>query len=108
MRGRDLYAVPRAGKAVALKPFIAALMGSGGPTPPTGAGGPPPGASAGGPYPPGVPPAVTIRPVTRKGARHVPTLAPYDFAMVQGRLLIVNPRDMIVAEVIRSPRKAAA
>jgi|GEM_PF-3462236 hypothetical protein len=83
-------------------------MGSGGPTPPTGAGGPPPGASAGGPYPPGVPPAVTIRPVTRKGARHVPTLAPYDFAMVQGRLLIVNPRDMIVAEVIRSPRKAAA
>jgi len=28
--------------------------------------------------------------------------------MVQGRLLIVNPRDMIVAEVIRSPRKAAA
>ena len=56
----------------------------------------------------GVPPAVTIRSVTRKAARYVPALAPYDFAMVQGRLLIVNPRDMIVAEVIRGPRKASA
>lgn len=56
----------------------------------------------------GVPPAVTIRPVSRKAACHVPALAPYDFAMVQGRLLIVNPRDMIAAEVIRGPRKASA
>ena len=49
----------------------------------------------------------SIRPVTRKAARHVPALSPYDFAVVQGRLLIVSPRDMIVAEVIRGPRKAS-
>ena len=55
-----------------------------------------------------LPLVVTIRPVTRKAARQVPALAPYDFAMVQGGLLIVNPNDMIVAGVIRSPRKASA
>ncbi len=49
----------------------------------------------------------SIRPVTRKAARHVPALSPYDFALVQGRLLIVSPRDMIVAEVIRGQRKAS-
>jgi hypothetical protein len=49
----------------------------------------------------------SIRPVTRKAARHVPALSPYDSAVVQGRLLIVSPRDMIVAEVIRGPRKAS-
>ncbi len=53
----------------------------------------------------GLQPAVTVRPVTRKAARNVPALRPYDFAMVQGRLLIVNPSDMIIAEVIRSPRR---
>ena len=56
----------------------------------------------------GVPPAVAIRPVTRRAACDVPALGPYDFAMNQGRLLIVNPSDMIVAEVIGDPRHAAA
>ena len=40
-----------------------------------------------------------------KAARQVPALAPYDFAMVKGGLLIVNPNDVIVAEVIRRPAK---
>ena len=38
--------------------------------------------------------------VPSKAARAVPSLRPYDFAMVQGKLLIVNPSDKKVAEVI--------
>jgi hypothetical protein len=30
----------------------------------------------------------------------VPALRPYDFAIVQGKLLIVNPSDRKIAEVI--------
>ncbi len=38
--------------------------------------------------------------VPSKAARDVPALRPYDFAMVQGKLLIVNPSDKKIAEVI--------
>jgi hypothetical protein len=30
----------------------------------------------------------------------VPQLEPYDFAKVQGQLLIINPSDMMIAEIM--------
>ena len=48
-----------------------------------------------------VPNSITIQAVTKKAAGDVPALKSYDFAIVQGRLLIVNPSDKEVAEVIR-------
>jgi hypothetical protein len=47
-----------------------------------------------------VPKGVTIAPVTGKAASDVPALRPYDFAMLQHKLLIVNPSDKKIAEVI--------
>jgi hypothetical protein len=47
-----------------------------------------------------VPSALKIESVPSKAARDVPPLRLYDFAMVQGKLLIVNPTDKKVAEVI--------
>lgn len=47
-----------------------------------------------------VPSAVNVKPVTAKAARDVPALKPYDFAMVQHKLLIVNPSDHKIADVI--------
>jgi len=47
-----------------------------------------------------VPSNVTTAPVTSKAARDVPSLKPYDFAMVQKKLVIVNPSDRRIAEVI--------
>jgi hypothetical protein len=47
-----------------------------------------------------LPPTVTVKPVTHRAARDVPALAGYDFAIVEGVLLIVNPTDRAVAEVI--------
>jgi hypothetical protein len=47
-----------------------------------------------------VPNAFKIEPVPSKAARDVPALTPYDFAMVQGKLLIVNPSDKKIADVI--------
>jgi PBP1b-binding outer membrane lipoprotein LpoB len=47
-----------------------------------------------------VPNMVTIRAVTKKTASDVPALRSYDFVIVQGRLLIVNPSDRKIAEVI--------
>ncbi len=51
-----------------------------------------------------LPNTITIKPVTNRIARDVPALAPYDFAIVQGMLLIVNPTDHVVVEVIRPYR----
>jgi hypothetical protein len=48
-----------------------------------------------------VPNSITIQPVTKKAAGDVSALRSYDFAIVQGKLLIVNPSDKKVAEVIR-------
>jgi hypothetical protein len=47
-----------------------------------------------------VPSALKIQSVPSKAARAVPALRPYDFAKFQGKLLIVNPTDKKVVEVI--------
>ena len=48
-----------------------------------------------------LPSSVVIQAVTKKAAGDVPALKSYDFAIVSGKLLIVNPSDKKVAEVIR-------
>jgi hypothetical protein len=55
-----------------------------------------------------LPNGVSIRPVTRRVDRDVPVLKPYDFAIVRGTLVIVNPADRIIAEVIPHQRVSAA
>jgi hypothetical protein len=47
-----------------------------------------------------VPSTLTIKAVPAKAARDVSQLRPYDFARVQNEILIVNPRDRMIAEVI--------
>jgi Protein of unknown function (DUF1236) len=47
-----------------------------------------------------VPGTVVIAPVPPKAASDVPVLKPYDFAMVQHKVVIVNPADNKIAEVI--------
>ncbi|HTV27402.1 MAG TPA: hypothetical protein VMF32_06445 [Xanthobacteraceae bacterium] len=51
-----------------------------------------------------VPPRITLKRVTHRAARNVPALAGYDFAIDKGRLLIVNPTDHAIAEVIAPQR----
>jgi Spy/CpxP family protein refolding chaperone len=47
-----------------------------------------------------VPDTVTIKAIPTRTARAVSQLRPYDFAMVSGKILIVNPKDRTVAEVL--------
>jgi hypothetical protein len=47
-----------------------------------------------------VPKDVTTAPVNTRAADAVPALKPYRFAMVQKKLIIVNPSDHRIAEVI--------
>jgi hypothetical protein len=47
-----------------------------------------------------LPSTVSIKPVTSKVASAIPALKSYDFAMLNGKLVIVNPADSRVAEVI--------
>jgi len=47
-----------------------------------------------------VPGSIKLEPVRSKAATDVPSLKSFDFAMVQGKLLIVNPSDKKIAEVI--------
>jgi hypothetical protein len=47
-----------------------------------------------------VPSTVTVHAIPSKTASNVPALRPYDYAKVGGKLLIVNPHDMMIAEVI--------
>jgi ABC-type transport system substrate-binding protein len=47
-----------------------------------------------------VPNSVATAPVSSKAAHAVPALKPYDFAMIQKKLVIVNPSDKKIAEVI--------
>jgi uncharacterized protein DUF1236 len=47
-----------------------------------------------------VPSTMKIKSVPSKTATAVPALRPYDFAMVKGKLLIVNPSDRTIADVI--------
>jgi hypothetical protein len=43
---------------------------------------------------------VALRPMPAKAASHVSSLKPYDYALLQGKLLIVNPSDRKVVDVI--------
>jgi hypothetical protein len=47
-----------------------------------------------------VPNSVSTAPVTAKAASDVPTLKPYRFAMLRSNLVIINPSDHRIAEVI--------
>jgi len=47
-----------------------------------------------------VPTTVTVRMIPDQVARDVPPLGPYDFAKVQGQLLIINPRGMMIAGIM--------
>jgi hypothetical protein len=47
-----------------------------------------------------VPNSVTTAPVPSKAASAIPTLRPYDFAILQKKLVIVNPSDKKITEVI--------
>jgi len=47
-----------------------------------------------------VPATVTINPIPTRTASAVSQLRPYDFARVSGKILIVNPKDRTVAEVL--------
>jgi hypothetical protein len=47
-----------------------------------------------------LPSSLTTQPVPTKTASDVPALRPYDFAMLQKKILIVNPSDKKIAEVI--------
>jgi len=47
-----------------------------------------------------VPSSVTLQAMPAKAAGDVPSLRPYNFAMIEGKLLIVNPSDRKIAEVI--------
>jgi Flp pilus assembly protein TadD len=47
-----------------------------------------------------VPSTLKLESIPTRAARDVPSLRPYDFAMVQGKLLIVNPSDKKIVEVI--------
>ena len=47
-----------------------------------------------------LPSTVAVHAIPSKTANAVPALRPYDYAKVDGKLLIVNPRDMMFAEVI--------
>jgi Protein of unknown function (DUF1236) len=47
-----------------------------------------------------VPSMFKLEPIPTKTSRDIPSLKPYDFAMTQGKLLIVNPSDKKITEVI--------
>lgn len=47
-----------------------------------------------------VPNDITLRPIPRKVASQLPTLKPYRFARLPGEILIVNPSDKKVVDVI--------
>jgi hypothetical protein len=47
-----------------------------------------------------LPSGIVTAPVTTKATGDVPALKPFDFAMVNGKLLIVNPSDKKIVEVI--------
>jgi hypothetical protein len=47
-----------------------------------------------------VPSTLEIHAIKGQVASDVPTLKPYDFAKVQNKLLIINPHDMMITEVI--------
>lgn len=47
-----------------------------------------------------VPPSISTYPLPRRAARDVPAVRPYRYAMTQDRVLIVNPSDHKIADVV--------
>lgn len=47
-----------------------------------------------------VPSGITLRPIPRKVASQLPTLKPYQYARLPNELLIVNPTDKKIVDVI--------
>lgn len=47
-----------------------------------------------------VPTSIKLEPVPSKSTANIPALRSYDFAKVQGKLLIVNPTDKKIADMI--------
>ena len=47
-----------------------------------------------------VPNSVQLAPMPPKAAGDLPVLKPYDFAMLHHKIVIVNPSDRVIAEVI--------
>jgi len=47
-----------------------------------------------------IPSTLAVHAIPAKTASAVPALQPYDYAKINGKLLIVNPHDMMIAEVI--------
>ena len=47
-----------------------------------------------------VPSDITLRPIPRKVASQIPTLKPYDYARLPNEILIVNPTDKKVVDVV--------
>lgn len=50
-----------------------------------------------------VPKALSTYPMPRKAAREVPAARPYRYAMTDNKVLIVNPSDHKVADVVTRP-----
>jgi hypothetical protein len=48
-----------------------------------------------------VPQEIKLSPVPAKVANEVPKLRPYDYALISNKLLIVNPKDKKIVDVIR-------
>jgi Protein of unknown function (DUF1236) len=54
-----------------------------------------------------LPSTVNIKPVPNQVSRKIPALKPYDFAMVENKLVIVNPSDEIIVQVIWDQQNGA-
>jgi Protein of unknown function (DUF1236) len=48
-----------------------------------------------------LPKTVRIEPIPSKAAANVPSLRPYNFAMVNHKLVIVDPSNRVIADVLR-------
>ena len=47
-----------------------------------------------------IPSTIRVRAIPPQIASDIPALRPYDYAKVPGKLLIINPHDMMIAKVI--------
>ena len=47
-----------------------------------------------------IPSGISLYPLPRQAARDVPAVKPYRFAMLQNKVLIVNPSDKKIADVV--------
>jgi hypothetical protein len=50
-----------------------------------------------------LPSSMSTHPMPRQAARDVPAAKPYRYAMTQDKLLIVNPSDHKIADVVTKP-----